>query len=552
MNNSGPNSILQKLNRQAAGVLLLAMLFLFSSCAQIVTPAGGPIDKIPPRAVKYMPDSAAIHFVGKTIIITFDEFIELTDIQKELTISPPMDIPPEVKEKGKMLLIELRDPPKQNTTYTLNFGNSIRDFTEKNVKTDFQYVFSTGDHIDTFKMSGTVRNAFEQKTEKGVLVMLYEFLEDSVPFKKAPSYFARTNADGSYRITHIRPGTYKVFALKEENGNFKYDAPSEEIAFSDTLVKIGKNIRLDMRLFKPEAKKQRLLRSFVRGYGCIVLAYAKPVDSIFYRPMNKATKTETFITEFNPRKDTVRVWFPGFGNDSLHFQVTADGNVVDTIKICTCLFEKAKSGRGEAFKLSMTANASAAQKFNISKGLELNFNHPVNTNLSKWKDVYLTSNSVKINSTSSKNLDAGKRLFVYQFPLVQDSSYTLFIPPGTFTDIFGSKSDTVKINFKTQEDKYFGTLKFNVKMKYRIKAIVQLMNEKGEIVNYLSSAAGVFTYTYLAPGSYKLRIIYDTNGDDYWTSGDYLKNKQPETVIYYPSPIIIRSNWDLELEWKVE
>jgi uncharacterized protein (DUF2141 family) len=546
MKTKSPKEILKKLKH----AILPTMLFVIYSCAQIVTPTGGPKDINPPRAIKYIPDSAAINFTSKSIAITFDEFIQLKEFQKEFTISPPMDIQPEVKEKGKMLMIELREAPKKNTTYTLNFGNAIKDINEENTKPDFQYIFSTGDHIDTLKMSGIVKNAFDQKTEKGILVMLYESLEDSVPYKKRPSYFAKTNADGSYKITNIRPGTYKAFALKEENGNFKYDSPSENIAFSDTLIKIFRNTKLNFQLFKEEPKQQRLLRNFVQGYGCIFLAYAKSVDSISYKPMNKATKTETFITEFNKGRDTVRVWFPSFGNDSLHFKVIASENIVDTIKICTCLFDKGKVGKGEVFKLNTSTNAT--QKFDISKGLELKFNHPINISASKLKEVYLTSNSTKVNYTNTNSFELSKRHFLFRFPMVQDSSYKLFISPGTFTDIFGMKNDTIKVAFKTQEDKYFGTFKLTVKMKYRIKYILQLMNEKGEIYNYASSAAGVFMYTYLPPGSYKLRVIYDRTGDDIWTTGNYLENKRPETVIYYPSAITIRSNWDLEQEWKVE
>jgi len=535
--------------RQMCG---LVMISIICSCAQIVIPAGGPKDVSPPMAVKYIPDSAATNFLAKTITITFNEFIQLNDLQKELTVSPPMDIQPEVKEKGKMLLIELKDAPKKNTTYTLNFGSAIRDFTEGNVKKDFQYIFSTGDHIDTLRISGIVKDAFDQKTDKGILVMLYESLEDSVPYKNRPSYFAKTNADGSYRINNIRPGIYKVFALKEENGNFKYDSPSEHIAFSDTLVKINRNIRLDMQLFKEKPKRQRLLKNYVQGYGSVFLIYAKSVDSISYKPMNKTTQTETFITEFNSARDTVRIWFPIFGKDSLRFQVTASGNVVDTIRICTCTFNKGQGGRGEAFKLNASTNASAANKFDISKGLELKFNHPINSSLSKPKDVYLTSNSSRINFTNTNSFELNKGHFLFQFPLVQDSSYKLFIPPGTFTDIFGLKNDTIRTTFKTQEDKYFGTLKLVLKMKIRIKYILQLMNEKNEVFNYTSSNGGVFFYTYLPPGAYKLRIIYDRNGDDSWTTGNYLENQKPETVIYYPSAITIRSNWDLDLDWKVE
>ena len=141
--------MLRVLSPRVLQLSLLIMLFVISSCAQIVTPAGGPKDIIPPRAVKYIPDSAAINFNSKTIAITFDEFIQLSDLQKELTISPPMEIQPEVKLKGKMLFIELKESPKKNTTYALNFGSALRDFTEGNIKTNFQYIFKKIEKISS-------------------------------------------------------------------------------------------------------------------------------------------------------------------------------------------------------------------------------------------------------------------------------------------------------------------------------------------------------------------------------------------------------------------
>ena len=128
----------------------------------------------------------------------------------------------------------------------------------------------------------------------------------------------------------------------------------------------------------------------------------------------------------------------------------------------------------------------------------------------------------------------------------------MFIPPGTFTDIFGLKNDTIRVDFKTQEEKYYGTLKLKLNFKSGSKYILQLMSEKGQVFDYASSANGIYYYTYLPPGPCKLRIINDTNGDGKWTTGNYLQKRQPEKVIYYSSPITIRSNWDLELEWKVE
>src|ERR1017187_10000846 len=172
-------------------LLAIGYWLLANQCAQIVTPGGGPKDTKPPHVIKYSPDSAAINFKSKRIVILFNEFIQLNDVQKNLLISPPMKKMPDVKVKGKMLVIDLKDSLKKNTTYTFNFGKSIKDYTEGNTLEDFQYVFSTGTYIDSLQLSGKIKNGFDLKTEKDILVMLYDSLNDSVPYKKLPSYFAK-------------------------------------------------------------------------------------------------------------------------------------------------------------------------------------------------------------------------------------------------------------------------------------------------------------------------------------------------------------------------
>lgn len=530
--------------------LLFTSCLFWMGCAQIVIPSGGPKDIIPPRVEKFIPDSAATNFNAKTITITFNEYIQLVDLQKELTVSPPMRIQPEVKVKGKILQIELKDTLKKNTTYVLNFGSSIRDFTESNSKTDFRYIFSTGNIIDTLKLIGTVRNALDQKTEKGILVMLYESFEDSVPYKSGPSYFAKTNEDGSYKISNIRPGKYKAFALKDANGNYRYDSPAEIIGFSDTLIKISKNTKLDIRIFLEEPKQQRLLKKFTSGYGSSTLIYSKPVSGISYQPLNAGTKPETFLTEFSSRRDSIRIWVPIFPKDTLYFKVIADEITIDTLRIGTALFQKDAGGRGEAFKLTSSVNLNKDKLFDLNRNINLKFNHPIRTVNSA--ETFLTSNMKKINYTNTEISDEIKRSFTYKFPLEPDSSYQLFIPPGTFTDIFGLKNDTIKIKFKTQEEKFYGTLKLNMKMKYRIAYVLELVNDKGVVYNYDRSERGIFSYLFLPPGAYQLRIVYDQDGNGKWSTGNYLERRKPETIIYFPGVVTIRSNWDLELDWMVE
>lgn len=535
---------------------LIAFYVLYSGCAQIVVPSGGPKDMKAPFAEKYIPDSAATNFSAKTITIVFDEYIQLQDLQKEMTISPPMRIQPEVKAKGKTLQIELNDTLKKNTTYVINFGSAIRDFTESNAKTDFRYIFSTGSYIDTLKLTGIVKNAYDQKTEKGILVMLYESGEDSVPYKTGPSYFAKTNADGTYKISNIRPGTYKVFALKDANSNYRFDLPSESIGFSDTLIRITRNVKHDLRIFTEEPAKQRLLKNFTNGYARMMLIYSKPVSVVSYKPLNSTTRTETFLTEYNTGRDSIRIWFPSFTKDTLYFKVIADGTTIDTVRIGTGQFQKGSGGRGEAFKLTATANVKKDVPFDLHKSVNLYFNHPIPVSgFNPEKISLLSASKIEpncIDSTMPTPPPAFLKIWGATCSLDGDSTYRLFVPPGSFTDIFGLQNDSIDIKFKVKEEKYYGTLKLTLKMKYRIAYVLELVNEKGQAIQYDRSERGIFSYVFLNPGSYKLRIIYDQNGDGKWTTGNYAEKRRPETIIYYPGAVTIRSNWDLELDWKLD
>ena len=539
----------------------------FYSCAQIVNPSGGPKDTKPPRAVKYIPDSAARNFSSKNIAIVFDEYIQLADLQKQLIISPPLKNQPDIKVKGRTLFIELKDTLKKNTTYTFNFGNSIRDYTEGNAKEDFQYIFSTGDFIDSLKLSGNVKNAFDNKPEKGIVVMLYETLatptsvvlsNDSFPYKKLPSYFAKTKDDGSYKINNIKAGTYKAFVLKDINSNFLYDSPEELIGFSDTLIKISKKTSLNFILFQEIPAKQKLKKAIMAEHGHLIFSFIKPTsDSLKLNFLSKEPK-ENVIYEFSKERDTLHYWFADDLQDTMKIILTEGKKFRDTVRLRPIALEQAKtSKRGEKWQLKVKTNVNKDKLFDINKNISVSFNHPVGDNWHTEKIIFTTSTGKQPQCVDTTK-EISKILFFHNWDLTchlyNDSSYKLFVPPSTFTDIFGLTNDTIKIDFKTQEEKFCGTLKLNLKIpKIKSQYILQLLDEKENIVKEdFISGAQTLNYTFLSPGSYKLKIIYDKNSDGKWTTGNYLQKRQPEKIIYYSKPITIRSNWDLELEWKVE
>jgi len=209
-------------------------------CAQVGSPSGGPRDQDPPRALESDPPNFSLRFEAKKIQITFDEYIVLDNVNQELVVSPPMEEQPEVRLRKKTLIIQFQEDLKENTTYTFNFGNAIKDLHEGNKLQNFEYVFSTGDILDSMSVKGTLKYAETlEKPKEAVSIMLYTDLRDSVPLTEIPLYVGRSDDSGVFSVNNLRPDTYKIFALKDGNNNFLFDLPTEEIAFLDSSLTIN-------------------------------------------------------------------------------------------------------------------------------------------------------------------------------------------------------------------------------------------------------------------------------------------------------------------------
>ena len=210
------------------------------SCAQVGSPVGGPRDEDPPQVVESAPPNYSTRFEAKKIQITFDEYIVLDNVTQELIVSPPMEEKPEVRLKKKTLIIQFEESLKENTTYTFNFGNAIKDLHEGNKLQNFEYVFSTGEVLDSMSVRGTLKYAETlDKPKDPITVMLYSDLRDSVPLTEIPLYVGRSDDSGVFAVNNLRPDEYKLFALKDGNNNLLFDLPSEEIAFLDTSLSVN-------------------------------------------------------------------------------------------------------------------------------------------------------------------------------------------------------------------------------------------------------------------------------------------------------------------------
>ncbi|NTW31259.1 MAG: Ig-like domain-containing protein [Bacteroidetes bacterium] len=545
----------------------IAALFL-GACANIVTPSGGQKDITPPIVLKTTPYNFSKNFAGNSIKIGFNEYVKLTDMANQVMVSPFMKEMPEIKIKGKSIVVNFSDTLKPDNTYSISFGKSISDITENNVLRGYRYFFSTGNTIDSLYLKGIVRNAFTLKPENSVLVMLYNNLEDSVPYKEKPFYIAKTDDTGAFYFSNLKKGRYKIFSLKDANNNFIYDQPSEKIAFIDSLItpipidtakadSLKKQTIYCLNLFEEAPSKQKLLKSYSEKYGKLVLIFRKPVENLILEPLNKNMPSSWNIKEENKTKDSITIWLKNPEIDTLFLKVTDNNEILDTSKITLIkksIVTKTGKGRGEDLRyISFILNASKNSTFGFYKPLLIDCLSPISDY--SFNKIILTENKDTIKPIFFFT-DSIHRVIRSDYKWKENANYSLFIPPVALKNMFGIANDTLKVDFKTNSLKDYGNLKLKIIAKeLNCNLIVQLLTENNAVVNQkiiISNDKGKVQFDYILPGNYKLKVICDENKNNIWDTGNYLKKFVPEKVFYNTSIINVKANWDLDFDWVLE
>ncbi|MBC8034839.1 MAG: Ig-like domain-containing protein [Chitinophagaceae bacterium] len=221
-------------------VCFIAVVFT-SGCANIVAPTGGPRDSLPPVLISVTPADSSSNFKADRIIFVFNEFVEIQEIQENLIVSPIPLKNPQIDFKLRTVTIKLKDTLEENTTYSINLGNSLRDINEANIYKNFTYAFSTGDSLDLNELSGKVILAETGRPDSTLIALLHRSGEDSAVAKELPRYFARLDSTGNFRFRFLAPGTYHLYALKDEGGSKRYTSRAQTFAFADKPVIVGGN-----------------------------------------------------------------------------------------------------------------------------------------------------------------------------------------------------------------------------------------------------------------------------------------------------------------------
>ena len=300
-------------------LLTLASLVIVVSCAKKGSITGGPKDETPPVFIKAMPPNFSTNFDKNEIRIYFDEYVKLKDPQKQIIVSPPMDPKPTITPLGgasKYIKIKFIDTLLENTTYSINFGESVVDNNEENPNSFFRYVFSTGDSLDSLSIKGTVGDAIQKKADSYITVALYEIDEnysDSLVYKTVPRYITNTLDSLAFSLHNLKEGKFKLIALKDIANNYIYEPKQDKIGFYEEIISLPEDTAkvFNLNVFK-EILDFKALNPKQVSKNKFIFPYEGEVDSMKIKLLSKAP--DTFETRIFPDKDkdTLHYWFRPF------------------------------------------------------------------------------------------------------------------------------------------------------------------------------------------------------------------------------------------------
>ena len=575
------------------GMLLLTVIY---SCANIGSPNGGPYDETPPKFVSSTPVPNQINYTGKKIEILFDELIQIEKPSENVIITPPQMELPVIRSAGKKAVIELKDTLKPNTTYTIDFTNSISDNNEKNVFENFSFAFSTGDIIDTLEVSGVLLNAENLEPMPGITIGLHNNLEDSAFVKLPFVRSSRTNDKGQFTIRNITPGTYHIFALNDVNRDYKFDQPGEDIAFLDSVIVPSFELttrqdttwkdsltidtirtvgytrffpdNIELRLFKEKFERQYMVKPERPDEKYFTLRFNTKLDTVPVPvPINFTPEDSTwYFVQQTEGGAAVNYWLADstvWKQDTLQVQVSypkSDSlNILrpqtDTVQLVLRrrpAEKKKKKKKDEPDPIVFLGmQVDAPSSMDLFDTISVTFNEPV---LDINKEMFFLDQKIDTvwntvdfdffpDSTNSLN-------YFIRRPWKYGEEYRIEVDSAAIHSLYGKWNDFFTGEFKIKKEDEYGYLYLNING-VDTTAFVELLSSGDAPVRKAKVKDGGVLFMDLKPDKYYARIVIDTNGNGVWDTGNYIEKRQPEEVYYSPKMYEIMQNWQVEETWNV-
>lgn len=586
----------------------MAITALFQFCASPGPLKGGPKDEEPPIFIGSEPIKFSINKKPRKILMEFDEFLVLKDLNQNLIISPPLNEKPDVKLKGKKVLVKNDKESiwEENTTYTYFFGDAICDLHEENPSTGFEFVFSTGPIIDSLSIRGKVLQSRYLIPEEKVYVALYKkgmndtIPFDSLPYYVRPYYIARTNELGEFQLNNLRYDEYMMFAIKDVNSNYYFDLPNEEIAFIDSLLypqevfeyipdtipifpsdtalmdslweyhsyQMVKN-PVDLFMFLEDDSIPKLLETQVTINRKIDFFFRYPYqDSLKIELLNDSISSDWYIEEFSKYKDTLTLWLKDFPNDTIEIKLMVDTIQADTLQFIIQEEVKKKDDKRKKKRRKKADNEekkkekvvikyahNAGNTHHFYKPIKIDFETPLKyVNL---ENVVLIEDSINVDP-QIRFTDSLKRHMLIDYSWKEATKYQFIIPQEALRDLFDIPNDSIKLVFNTSSTDSYGKILMDIKFDSLFQPpmlieLVQGEESKEKLIRQMSIWKDTLVQLdNISEGDYYLKATEDRNNDKRWNSGLFGNRIQPEKVFFFPLPISVKAGWDIEDLWEIK
>lgn len=583
-------------------IFIIIAAAVMYSCANIGNPSGGPIDKTPPIFMRSNPTPNAVNVKDRKIEIFFDEIVTLKDPSTKIIVSPAQTEMPRMSALGRKVTVELVDSLLPNTTYTIDFSNSIQDNNEGNAIDNFAFAFSTGSVIDSMRVSGYVLDSRTLEPMQSVVVGLQSNLADSAFHKEKLQRVALTNDRGQFTIRNVSPGSYHIFALKDLDRDYKFGNPTEDIAFLDSIIvpSIGSREAADtvyndlneidtimratrpayfpndilLSMFNEDRKSQYLANNLRVDSTRISLTFAAASDTLPSLSIvgRNDVPDQWYTLERSQTNDTLTYWIR-----PPHL-VSADTLMVATTYLRTDTASNLSWGT-DTLKFTFQRQKAKKKKKNEEtdsleqiRFMEL---HPLaNGTQEVYAPLLLQTGTpierysreafhlqrklqndtifypAEIKSIALRDSTLNRRDLMLKVDWEPGAAYTLAVDSLAMTDIYGLQTKPLKVDFNVRKMEEYGNIVFNIPA-VRDSAIVELLDGTEKIVLRAPVKSHRAELLNLLPGKYYARLFIDRNGNGKYDTGNYDMHLQPEETVYYPGAINLKKNWDVEQTWDI-
>jgi len=529
-------------NRFIFGIFAMLSLSCIR-CANMQRPTGGPKDSIPPKLLAEHPENFMRNFREKRITLTFDEFIKLNNQFKEFSISPDVDDPVIYKVKRKNLVITLPDSLEENTTYTINFGKGLVDYNEGNPIVNYNYVFATGDELDSLAISGSVRNgftkSFDQKRDENIKILLIPTRQDSIFGKRKANIYTNVDTGGNFKFNNLREDTYRIYALKEQNNDRIFNGNDEWIGFlADSIVLNKDTSGIKLELTKAYPKDFRIMERKMDANGYVLLTFNRPLENPSTTILFPEKLDSSKVEKFAMNNDSVKIFIENRELDSIKIVLKDGEDSLDTLLI--------RIGKNLKFDREVKPLLNVSNKVDKIRHVRLTSSSPL-ASVDKEK-ILLNEDSIPRRNFQLQQDSLNGDLYHIRFNWRPKKNYELVIQENALKSPFGDTNKEFKALFTLDESNNYGNISFTINgMDTTMNYIAEVINEQKDKVfdhRKIDVKNREITYSNFPAGKYSLRIIYDENGNGRWDPADVYAKKQAEHIWYLGKTFTIRANWD--------